>query len=129
MCLFCPVLNCFRLVVFSSILTLGRSEAPGLAAALGACCRCSALCPSHQHQVTGCCRAGAWHTSFPPHALTAAQCRPDLPNSSGVSPCLGSSYRVLSPGLVALTLSLMSWLWLAARLLGQEEVGMQMCSP
>lgn len=28
MCLFCPVLNCFRLVVFSSILIHGRSEAP-----------------------------------------------------------------------------------------------------
>lgn len=46
MCLFCPVLNCFRLVVFSSILIHGRSEAPSR----------SPCCVGAWHRYWGCVR-------------------------------------------------------------------------
>lgn len=89
MCLFCPVLNCFRLVVFSSILTLGRSEAPRLAAALGVCCRCLLRVLPNNTRWLG--ATGQGHGTPFPLRWHWLQRRPDL-NSSGVSHSLGSSY-------------------------------------
>lgn len=107
------MLNCFRLVVFSSILTLGRSEAPRLAAALGVCCR-SSLCalPSVPRRPGA---AGQGMASLSPSGGTDCSADPIFPIPAGCPAAWGRAV-LLSPGPVALTLSLTFWLWLAAHL-------------
>lgn len=55
-------------------------------------------------------------------------CSADLISIPAGCPTAWDRATLLSAGLVALTLSLMFWFWLVAVLLGQEEVGVHMCS-